>query len=115
MMGRGGENWMLFKIVTKGYAKEGMSKDEYINYWLNKHAPLVKRVLGNKLKKYVIRPVVFVQGEDPGYDGTAELLYETTDDVKTMMSSPPVRQVLADAPNFNRKVTMVIVEEHTIL
>ena len=106
---------MLFKIVTKGYAKEGMSKDEYINYWLTKHAPLAKRVLGDKLKKYTIRPVVFAQGEDPGYDGTAELWYETTDDVKTMMSSPPVRQVLADAPNFNRKVTMVIVEEHAIV
>ena len=75
----------------------------------------MKQVLGDKLKKYTISPVVFTQGEDPGYDGVVELLYETSEDVKTMIASTAVRQAMADAPNFNRKTTMVIFEEHTIV
>jgi hypothetical protein len=76
---RGGENWMVVKIIMKVYAKEGMSKDEFVNYWLTKHAPLAKQKFGDILKKYVISIVMSAEGEEPGYQGTAELWFGCSD------------------------------------
>jgi len=42
---------MVVKWKAKLYAKEGMSREEFVNYWLTKHAPLAKQVPG--LRKYV--------------------------------------------------------------
>jgi uncharacterized protein (TIGR02118 family) len=107
---------MVMKGTVKVYAKEGMSRDEFVKYWLTKHAPLAKQKFGNKLKKYVISVVVSAEGEEPGYQGTAELWFDISPaELQTMMSSPAFKQVMADSANFTRKVTMLIVEEHTIV
>ena len=101
--------------MMKAYAKEGMSKDEFVNHWLTKHAPLAKKKFGDKLKKYVINIVMSADGEEPGYQGTAELWFDNMTTVQTIMSSPAFEQVMADSANFTRKGTMVILEEHTII
>ena len=106
---------MVVKIMMKVYAKEGMSKDEFINHWLTKHAPLAKKKFGDKLKKYVINIVMSADGEEPGYQGTAELWFENMKTLRKTMSSPAFEQVMAAAENFARKGTMVILEEHTIV
>ena len=106
---------MVVKIVMKVYAKEGMSKDEFVNHWLTKHAPLAKREFGDKLKKYVISIVMSADGEEPGYQGTSELWFDNMATVQTIMSSPAFGQVMAAAEDFARKGTMVILEEHTIV
>ena len=106
---------MVVKIIMKVYAKEGMSKDKFVNHWLNTHAPLTKQKFGDKLKKYVISIVVSAEGEEPGYQGTAELWFDNMTDVQTMMSSPAFKQVMADSAKFTRKGTWLMLEEHTIV
>jgi len=106
---------MVVKIMVKVYAKEGMSKDEFVNYWLTKDAPLAKQKFGDKLKKYVISIVMSAEGEEPGYQGIAEFWFENMADVQAMMSSPAFEQVMADSANFARKGTWVMLEEHTII
>ena len=107
---------MLFKIVTHGYAKEGMSKEEYMNYWLNKHAPLVKRLFGDKIKKYVVSIVVSTEGEEPGYQGTTEIWVDNMSVAQSILSSPEFKQqIMPDHANFARKVTWVILEEHVFV
>ena len=61
-----GERSARAKIIMKVYAKEGMSKDEFVNHWLTKHAPLAKQKFSDKLKKYVISIVMSAEGEEPG-------------------------------------------------
>jgi uncharacterized protein (TIGR02118 family) len=107
---------MVVKMLIKVYPKEGMSKDEVLNYWLTKHAPLVKRLFGDKIRKYVISIVMSTEGEEPGYKGTVELWFDNMTDVQTMMSSPAFKQqVMPDHTNFARKITWVTLEEHTII
>jgi uncharacterized protein (TIGR02118 family) len=107
---------MVVKMLIKVYPKEGMSKDEVLNYWLTKHAPLVKRLFGDKIKKYVISIVMSTEGEELGYKGTVELWFDNMMDVQTMMSSPAFKQqVMPDHANFARKITWVTLEEHTII
>jgi len=106
---------MVVKIVMKVYAKEGMSRDEFVDHWLTKHAPLAKQKFGDKLKKYVVSIVMSADGEEPGYQGTAELWFDNMTTLQTIMSSPAFEQVMADSENFTRKGTMVILEEHTIV
>ena len=107
---------MVVKMFIKVYAKQGMGKDEVLNYWLNKHAPLVKRLFGDKIKKYVVSIVVSTEGEEPGYQGTVELWFDNMADAQTMMSSPAFKQqVMPDHANFARKITWMMLEEHTIL
>jgi uncharacterized protein (TIGR02118 family) len=106
---------MVVKIIMKVYAKETMSKEEFVNHWLTKHAPLAKKKFGDKLKKYVINIVMSADGEEPGYQGTAELWFEDMRTLQKILSSPAFEQVMAAAENFARKGTMVILEEHTII
>ena len=106
---------MVVKIIMKVYAKEGMSKDEFVNYWLTKHAPLAKRLFGDILKKYVISIVMSAEGEEPGYQGIAELWFENMAVVQKMMASRAFKQVMAESANFSRKGTWLMLEEHTII
>ena len=107
---------MVVKVLTKVYTKEGMTKAEAVNYQLTKHAPLVKRLFGDVIKKYVISVVVNTEGEDPEYQSTVEFWFDSMMDVQKMMSSPAFKQqVQPDHANFARKVTWVILEEHTIV
>jgi uncharacterized protein (TIGR02118 family) len=106
---------MVVKIIMKVYAKEGMSKDEFVNYWLTKHAPLAKQKFGDILKKYVISIVMSAEGEEPGYQGIAELWFDNMAVVQTMMSSRAFKQVMAESANFTRKGTWLMLEEHTIV
>jgi uncharacterized protein (TIGR02118 family) len=106
---------MVVKMLAKAYAKEGMSKEEFTNYWLTKHAPMAKQALGPALKKYVINIVMSTDGEEPGYQGTAELWFDNLANLQSAMSSPAGKQGLADVANFARKITSMIVEEHTIV
>jgi uncharacterized protein (TIGR02118 family) len=106
---------MVVKIIMKVYAKEGMSKDEFTNYWLTKHAPLAKQQFGDKLKKYVISIVVSAEGEEPGYQGIAELWFDNMAVVQALMSSPAFEQVMAHSADFARKGTWLMLEEHTIV
>jgi uncharacterized protein (TIGR02118 family) len=106
---------MVVKFIMKVYAKEGMSKDRFVNYWLTKHAPFSKRKLGDKLKKYVISVVMSAEGEEPGYQGIAELWFDSMAVVEKMMSSPAFEQIMAESEKFARKGTWVMLEEHTIV
>ncbi len=103
----------MVKLIAKVYAKEGISKKEFNDYWLNKHAPLVKKMEG--LRKYVISVVLTSDGEEPGYQGMAELWFDTFEELKRAFDSPEGKEAVADVKNFARKVTTVTIEEHLIV
>jgi uncharacterized protein (TIGR02118 family) len=107
---------MVVKILVKVYAKEGKSRDEVLNYWLTRHGPLMKKLFGDKMKKYVISIVMSAEGEEPGYLGTVEQWFDNMTDLQTMMSSTAFKQqIMPDHANFARKVTWLVLEEHTMV
>jgi len=104
---------MVTIMYAKVYAKEGMTKEQFASYWLKKHAPLVKKMPG--LKKYVINIVQETDGEEPGYQGTAELRFNSMEDLRKAFASPEGKKGVDDVKNFARKVTNIKVEEIVII
>ena len=107
---------MVVKVITKVYTKEGMSKADAVNYQLTKHAPLFKQLFGDLIKKYVINVVAQTDDADVGYQSTVEFWFDSMQDVQKVMSSQAFKQqIQPDHANFARKVTIVVLEEHTFI
>lgn len=111
--GRGGENRLVVKAIVKVYAKEGMTREEFVTNWLTKIVPAVKQVPG--LKKYVINIVVMALGEEPGYQGTAELWWDSMKEMQNAEASPEMKNAEAVLASCVRKITTLVTEEHVII
>lgn len=104
---------MVVKAFVKVYAKEGMTREEFVNNWLTKVVPAVKQLPG--LKKYVINIVVMASGEEPGYQGTAELWWDSMKEMQNAETSPEGKNAGAVLMSCVRKVTTLVTEEHVII
>ena len=64
------------KILELMKRKEGLTHEEFIHHWEGKHGPLVARVVPG-IRRYVQNhPVTPPGGEEPAFDGVAEVWYE---------------------------------------
>ena len=111
-----------------------ISEDEFHRYWLEKHGPLVRKNLAAlKVKRYVQShtipdtddlPVNEIirqpRGSKEPYDGTAELWWESMDDLLEIAGTPEgikaAEENLEDEKNFIdfSRSSIFIVEEHEI-
>ena len=82
----------MIKLTFCLRRKEGLSFDEFHDYWLNRHGPLVRTQMeALKIRKYVqchqINDPEFNEGigksrnAPPAYDGIAELWYDSVESV----------------------------------
>ena len=62
----------MFKAVILLTRKDGMSRDEFRQWMLVRHAPLAKQLPG--LRKLVFN---IVENEDAPYDGVSELWFDS--------------------------------------
>lgn len=79
-----------------------LSRAQFQDYWFGTHAPLVKSVsdvLG--IRRYVQMhsmaeelsdPLRVSRGGPPGYDGVAELWYDSLEDLGARMADPKARE-----------------------
>ena len=99
----------MIKLMYILKRREGMSREEFRDYWLKTHAPLVLKM--PKLRKYVVN----VSSGDSEFDGVAELWFDTADDMDMALKSEEGKAVVKDAGNFVSKAYVLTVEEHSIL
>jgi uncharacterized protein (TIGR02118 family) len=82
----------MIKLTFCLRRKEGLSYEEFHDYWLNRHGPLVRTQMeALKIRKYVqchqINDPEFNEGigksrnAPPAYDGIAELWYDSVESV----------------------------------
>ena len=100
---------MLIALVA-AKRKPGLSLNEFTDYWVNSHAPLVLSVdeFARHLRRYVIYPLIgasekddFVLGQLPGYDGIGELRFDSLEAMKAAFSEPRYQEIiLADERKF---------------
>jgi len=81
----------------------GLTHEEFLDHWLNRHAKLAKGVPG--LTGAVFNPIPAEAGQDESpwreYDGITETWWETgPDDLGGKPSSPEADRWMADAANF---------------
>lgn len=104
----------MIKMVAMVNRKEGMERNEFIDYWLNIHAPLEKKWPG--LKRYVISITTSAPGGgEPEYDGIAELWFEDDDALKKALESRERQISREDFLKFVGRASIIFTKEHVIL
>ncbi|WP_266077670.1 EthD family reductase [Haladaptatus caseinilyticus] len=86
----------MIKMVDLLVRKDGMTHEEFEDYWLNEHSDIAKELPG--LRKYVTS--VSKDPEKAGYDGVLELYFDSTADMKAAFDSEQGEKVMADAAEF---------------
>ena len=79
----------MVKYVSVICRPPGTSRQEIMDYWLNVHAPLVKRLLPG-LRKYLISFALPspLTNEPPQFDGLVELYFDDLQSMRQALSSP---------------------------
>jgi uncharacterized protein (TIGR02118 family) len=91
--------------------KEGMSPEEFREYWLTNHAPIARDGYEH-LKGYTVHLVTRVpEGQEAPYDGMAELKWEDRDDMKADFASEASKRSTEDLSNFTNAWGLLFVEE----
>ena len=93
--------------------KEGISHDEFVNHWLNKHAALCVRLPG--LRRYSVNLVDRKRFPKFGYDGFSELWFDSEEALIASLNSPEGKTLLADLPNFAGDIDPIISVETQVL
>jgi uncharacterized protein (TIGR02118 family) len=95
--GEGGE---MIKAIFFIKRKAGMSLEDFREYWIKNHAPVVLKIPG--LVKYVQSHTMDsgYRNHEPIYDGIAELWYESIDDMRKNAGTAIAREGLEDDEKF---------------
>jgi uncharacterized protein (TIGR02118 family) len=94
--------------------KDGMSGDEFRDYWLGKHAPIARDGYEN-LRGYVVDLVTRVpEGQESPYDGIAVLTWDDRDGFKADMGSETAKRSTDDLANFTSAFGLLFVEETVV-
>lgn len=103
------------KLTTLLKVKPGVSKEEFKKHCLEEYSPLVLKL--RKLRCCRINIAIDEYQDNPGeltYDGTAELCWDTINEMKKDLASNAGAELLADADSFMQKIH-IYSEEYTIL
>lgn len=97
------------KVVNLLVRADGMSHDEFADYWLNEHAPMAESLPG-------VWQYSTSLPADPGkasYDGIAELYLEEDTSVGEVFGTETGERIQADTENFlnDDESDLLIVEE----
>jgi len=89
----------MYKHVALLVRQDGLSHEEFVDYWQTNHTPIAKNIEG------VVRyhQVLPTDAEHAEFDGIAELYFETLEDLHEALGSPgsrdydPTKEVAAEA------------------
>ncbi|MGD9664749.1 MAG: EthD domain-containing protein [Novosphingobium sp.] len=91
----------MITLIVAARKKAGMSRKEFEDHWLNRHAPLVLSVpeFASYLRKYALYP--YAEGADvpglgalPGYDGIGELWFDSVEAMMEAFSEPKYLEII---------------------
>lgn len=93
--------------------KEGISHEQFVEHWLQRHAALCVKLPG--LRRYSVNLVDRERFPKFGYDGFSELWFDSEADLVAAFASPEGKTLLADLPNFAGDIDPIISVETQIL
>jgi uncharacterized protein (TIGR02118 family) len=103
------------KLIALLKAKPGISREQFKQRWLDGHAPLTLRF--KNLKGYRINVAIDdyqeLEGELP-YDGTAELWWDSLEEMHEDFASAEAATAVADADTFTVVRTHIYTEEFVL-
>ena len=103
------------KLIALLKAKPGMSRAEFEKRWVEGHAPLTLKL--KHLKGYRINVAIEeyqeIEGELP-FDGTAELWWDSLEEMREDFDSPEAQAAVADADTFTVVRTHIYSREYIL-
>jgi uncharacterized protein (TIGR02118 family) len=103
------------KLIALLKATPGMSRAEFEERWVKGHAPLTLQF--KNLRGYRINVAIDeyqeIEGELP-YDGTAELWWDSLEEMQEDFASPEAQAAVADADTFTVVRTHIYTREHVL-
>mmetsp|Transcript_13824 Transcript_13824/g.24962 ORF Transcript_13824/g.24962 Transcript_13824/m.24962 type:complete len:135 (+) Transcript_13824:40-444(+) len=100
-----------FKAMIMLKRKDGISREEFGDWWLGQHKKLAMQLPG--LKKYAVNLTSVGEGEDePMYDGVAELWFERQEDLMEAYQTDIGASVAADSMAMVCKRDRLLTLEH---
>ena len=118
----------MIKLVMCLRRRSDLTREEFQDYWLNKHGHFFMENAGDmRAKKYVQSHTLesplnegmrVSRGMQPDYDGVAEVWFESEEDLMEAMSSPEGQklgtELLKDEENFidHSNSSAFIVKDH---
>ena len=93
--------------------KDGISHQEFVDHWLQRHAALCVKLPG--LRRYSINLVDRQRFPNFDYDGFSELWFDSEEALSASLQSTEGKTLLADLPNFAKDVSPIISVEHQIV
>jgi uncharacterized protein (TIGR02118 family) len=94
--------------------KEGMSPEDFRDYWISKHAPITRDGYEH-LQSYTVDLVTRVpEGQTAPYDGVAVLTWADREGFKADMASPAAKQATEDLSSFTDAFGLLFVEEQIV-
>jgi uncharacterized protein (TIGR02118 family) len=103
------------KLIALLKAQPGMSRAEFRERWVDGHAPFTLKF--KNLKGYRINVAIDeyqeIEGELP-YDGTAELWWDSLEEMQEDFASPEAQVAGADADTFSIIRTHIYTREHIL-
>jgi uncharacterized protein (TIGR02118 family) len=103
------------KLIALLKAKPGMSRKEFAKRWVEGHCPLTlkfKNIKGYRVN-IAIDEYQEIEGELP-YDGTAELWWDSLEDLQADFASPEGVTAGADADEFTVVRTHIYTREYIL-
>jgi uncharacterized protein (TIGR02118 family) len=108
----------MVKLIYCISKKPGMTVEQFQAYWRGTHAPIAAAIPG--LRRYVqchVVPETYGGNTQPGFDGAAELWFDSLDAMREAMRSPEVAAALEDEKNFidhSRVASFVTIEKPVV-
>jgi len=103
------------KLIALLKARPGMTREEFVRRWIDAHAPLTLRF--PNLKGYRINVPLDeyqeIAGELP-FDGTAELWWDSLEEMQADFASREAEAAVADAKTFTSELTHIYMREHVL-
>ena len=107
----------MVKLIALLKRKAGISREEFARRWLHEHIRLSAKMPG--LRGYRINIASIRQpegtGTEPIYDGTAELWWDSIDDMETAFATDIGQAAGADADQFADQRIHIYTEENDIV
>lgn len=102
----------MVKLVALLKRKEGLSREAFAKWWITDHAPIAKQLPG--LRGYRIN-LTMPSEEEPMFDGTAELWFDSVEAMEAAFSSPIGVRAGEDADAHTRLRVHLYTEENIIV
>ena len=105
---------MAYTVVYQVYRKDGMSAEEFVDYWTRVHAPIAAKL--PRVRSYVNFAVTSAtDAPAPAPDGFTILRFDSQEDFEAAMASPEMEASGADAANFTSSFGVFTVEPQQIV